>query len=365
MTHNIKNYLAGCVKKGVFPGASWIIGNTGGILEKGYTGSLGHDLSTVGSLRLRLGPVKENSIYDMASLTKIFVALAFMKQLEDGLVRLEDTVDYFLPSYYKNSPFGSVELVALLTHTALFPGGTHLYQHVKTREELLETLRQSKFRTSETDKVVYTCEAFILLGEIVSAVDGIGLNEVIKRRVTAPLGMKDTCYLPDTELLPRIAPTEFCAIRGRMVRGEVHDENAMIMGGVSGNAGIFSTAPDMAKLGAAMLCSLESGGFLKKASAIIMCRNYTPGMGQNRGLGWMLAGHGSSAGDLLSPASFGHTGFTGTSIWIDPERKFYAILLSNRIHPKRDNTEIFRTRHIFHNLAVLEYGNKTEGYANA
>jgi CubicO group peptidase (beta-lactamase class C family) len=160
-----------------------------------------------------------------------------------------------------------------------------------------------------------------------------------------------------------------------LVRGEVHDENAVVMGGVSGNAGLFSTGLDMSRLAVAMLASLEGGGgslrrrltaaklasleigpLLKRASAELMTRNHTAGKGQNRGLGWMIAEPGSSAGDLMSPRSFGHTGFTGTSLWIDPERKLYALLLSNRIYPKRDNAGIFRVRPIFSNLAILEYG---------
>jgi CubicO group peptidase (beta-lactamase class C family) len=171
-----------------------------------------------------------------------------------------------------------------------------------------------------------------------------------------PLGMKDTRFNPPASLMERIAPTEDCPLRGGLIRGEVHDENAGVMGGVSGNAGLFSNAPDMTRLGVAMLASLENGAFLHKASAELMTRNHTRGMKENRGLGWIIAGPTSPAGDLLSPGSFGHTGFTGTSLWIDPERKFYALLLSNRIHPMRDNPGIFRTRHIFHNLAVLEYG---------
>ncbi|MCL2318636.1 MAG: beta-lactamase family protein [Treponema sp.] len=350
----IQHYLERCVNEGVFPGASWVVGNLDGVQEKGSVGLLGEGL----------GPVKVDSIYDLASLTKIFVALALMKQLEDGLIRLEDEVKYFLPSY-KTSSLGDVSLFALLTHTAPLPAGTHLYRHVHTREELLEAIRSYELRSGGETKVVYTCEAFILLGEIIAAVDAAGLDKVIRRRVLDPLGMQETCFLPSKELLPRIAPTEFCSIRGRVVRGEVHDENAMILGGVSGNAGLFSNALEMARLGEAMLVSLEdeasgnardSGALLSKASAQLMCRNHTAGMGQNRGLGWMVAGPGSSAGDLLSPSSFGHTGFTGTSLWVDPERKLYALLLSNRIHPRRDNPAIFRTRHIFHNLAVIEYG---------
>jgi CubicO group peptidase (beta-lactamase class C family) len=341
----IQSYLERCAAGGVFPGASWIIGNAGGYLDKGTVGILGEGL----------GPVKEDSVYDMASLTKIFTALAWMKQFEEGLVRLEDTVGYFLPSY-KTSAFGGVELFALLTHTAPFPGGTSLYRHVHSRDELLEALRNYEFRTEDVGQVLYTCEAFILLGEIIAAVDSSTLDEVVRRRVLEPLGMKETGFLPKPELMERIAPTEYCSMRGRVVRGEVHDENAMLMGGVSGNAGVFSCAPDMARLAVAMLDSLKGGGFLRKPSAELMTRNHTAGKGQNRCLGWMLASPGTSAGDLLSSASFGHTGFTGTSLWIDPVRKFYALLLSNRIHPRRDNIKLFRARHIYHNMAVLEYG---------
>ena len=337
------------MRQGVFPGASWVIGNSDAILEKGSTGLLGNGL----------GPVREDTLYDLASLTKIFTALALMKQFEEGLLRLEDAVEYFLPSY-KNWPLGGVTLYALMTHTAPIPKGTHLYRYAKSRSDLLEAIRTGPVRSDSPAWVVYSCEAFILLGEIVSTIDATGLDEAIRRRVLEPLGMKDTCFNPPASLMERIAPTEDCPLRGRLIRGEVHDENAGVMGGVSGNAGLFSSAPDMTRLGVAMLASLENGTFLHKASAELMTRNHTQGKGENRGLGWMIAGPGSPAGDLLSPAGFGHTGFTGTSLWIDPERKFYALLLSNRIYPKRDNPGIFRTRHIFHNLAVLEYGESNQ-----
>jgi len=341
----IHKYLESCVGQGVFPGASWAIGNSDAILEKGCVGVLGNGL----------GPVKEDTIYDMASITKVFVALALMKQFEDGLIRLVDSVEYFLPAY-KDCPLGKVNIFTLMTHTAPFMEGPPLYRHVKTREELLEALRLSELRADNSQKVFYTCEAFILLGEIISAIDASSLDEVIRCRVLEPLEMKETCYNPPASLIERIAPTEECPIRGRLIRGEVHDENAWIMGGVSGNAGIFSCAQDMTRIGVAMLNSLESGGFLNKATAELMTRNHTPGMGENRGLCWVVAGHGYSCGDLISPTGFGHTGFTGTCLWIDPERKFYGLLLSNRIHPRRDNTKLFRTRNIFYNLAVLEYG---------
>ncbi|MDR0723319.1 MAG: beta-lactamase family protein [Treponema sp.] len=344
----IKDYLETCVAGGAFPGAAWAIGGKE-TLETGAVGLLGAGLEAAA----------EDSLYDLASLTKLFTTLALMKQLEDGLIRLEDRVDYFLPAF-RDSPLGGTTLFRLLTHTAPLPGGTMLYRYAHTREDLLEAIRSTGIRRDEG--ALYTCEAFILLGEIASAVDSAGLDELIRVRVTAPLGMAETGYNPPDEKITRIAPTEVCPRQGVALRGQVHDENAAILGGVSGNAGIFSTVRDMARLAAAVLDSLEGrGDFLHRPTASLMTSNLTQGRGENRGLGWMLKGPGSAAGDLMPEESFGHTGFTGTSLWIDPSRRLYAILLSNRIHPRRDNAGIFRVRHIFHNLAILRCGGGTQG----
>jgi CubicO group peptidase (beta-lactamase class C family) len=351
----IRKYLESCTGKAgiingenpwVFPGASWVTGNAKSVFEMGGTGLLGVDLA----------PVTERSLYDLASLTKIPTTLALMKQLEEGLICLSDEAGYFLPSF-KGSPFGAVTLFALLTHIAPLTNIASLYKRAHNKEEILEVIRTSEPRQDSPGRVLYTCEACILLGEIISAVDSSSLDEIIRRRVLEPLGMEDTCFNPPASLLDRIAPTEECAWRGHLVRGEVHDENAVVMGGVSGNAGLFSSALDMSRLAAAMLASLEGDGFLKKASAELMTRNHTAGRGQNRGLGWMISDTGSSSGDFMSSRSFGHTGFTGTSLWIDPEREIYTLLLANRIYPNRNNVDdIYRARCIFSNLAVLEYG---------
>jgi CubicO group peptidase (beta-lactamase class C family) len=348
MMKAIKDYLETCVAGGAFPGAAWVIGGKEPF-ETGAVGLLGAGLEAAG----------EDSLYDLASLTKLFTTLALMRQLEDGLIRLEDRVDYFFPSF-RDSPMGGITLFRLLTHTAPLPGGTMLYRYAHTREDLLEAIRSTGVRRDVG--ALYTCEAFILLGEIASAVDGVGLDELIRARVTSPLGMTETGYNPPAEKITRIAPTEFCPQRGAALRGQVHDENARVLGGVSGNAGIFSTVRDMTRLAAAVLESLEGrGDFLRRPTVLLMTANLTRGKGENRGLGWMLKGSDSAAGDLMSERSFGHTGFTGTSLWIDPGQGLYAVLLSNRIHPRRDNAGIFRVRHIFHNLTILRYGGGTQG----
>ena len=342
----IKTFINRSAEEGAFPGAVWIIGNQREILEQGTAGVLGQGL----------GPVKPDTIYDLASLTKIIVAIALMRQLEEGLISMEDTLSYFFPSC-KNSPKENVTVFSLLTHTSPIPALSNFYRRCTLREELLEAIRQGPARTDSPERVEYTCEGFILLGEILSIIDGEKLDAVLRRRVLEPLNMNDTCFNPPVNVMDRIAPTEYCPWRGRLVRGQVHDENAVIMGGVSGNAGLFSTAADLAKAARVFLDSPARGEpFLRRASIRLMTSNHTAGKGQNRGIGWMLACPGSAAGDLMSSRSFGHTGFTGTSLWIDPVRGIYGVLLSNRIHPRRDNDGIFRVRRIFHNLMILQYG---------
>ncbi|MDR1635864.1 MAG: beta-lactamase family protein [Treponema sp.] len=348
---SIESYISRCVSEGAFPGAAWAVGGKEKILEQGFRGVLGGNL----------GPVGPDTIYDIASLTKIFVTLGLMRQFEEGLFRLEDTLGFFLP-YFSGNPKGDITIRELLTHTSALHDLPRLYRLAPNREELLEAISLSPLRRDSGTRVEYTCEGFILLGEIMAAIDGAPLDTIIRERVLWPLGMRDTCYRPPPSLLERIAPTEDSKSRG-LIRGEVHDGKAWAMGGVSGNAGLFSTAADLAKLASRVLAKGweadgwgEGGAFLRPATIRMTVKNYSPGMGANRGLGWLLAGKGGPGGDLMTEGSFGHTGFTGTSIWIDPEQGLYGVLLSNRIHPDRNNGKIFRCRQIFHNLMILNYG---------
>lgn len=343
---NIQTFFTQCVERGDFLGASWIVGREYEELEH----------SAVGTLGCGLGPVSLDTLYDIASLTKILVTYALMRQLQEGLVCLEDTLDIFLPSY-RGHEKGSITLFELLTHTSVIPGKLQLYQHAHSREDLLGAILWQPPRADSPAKVAYTSKGYILLGEVVAAIDGASLDKVLQKRVFQPLGMTQTLFNPPEYLLPRIAPTEKCPWRGRIVHGQVHDENAVVMGGVCGHAGIFSTAPDIAKAAAIMLGGVTADGirFFTPDTLRIMTRNYTLGKGENRGLGFQIAGPGTAAGDLMSANSFGHTGFTGTSLWVCPEKGIYAVLLTNRIHPNRNNEGIFRVRRIFHNLSILFY----------
>lgn len=343
----IREFLLECMDDGAFPGASWQVGTADGILESGCIGTLGEGLEKV----------EADSLYDLASVTKIIVTCALMRQFQEGLFRLDDPIGLYLPAY-ADHPKGIITIKELLTHTSVIPGQLQLYRHAHTRQDLLEAIRWQLPRADSPDRVAYTSKGYIVLGEVVAAIDNSTLDEVVQRRVLTPLQMHDTCWNPPETIHSRIAATEFCPWRGKIVRGQVHDENAVVMGGIAGHAGLFSTARDVSKIAAAMLGAPIPGTeepFFHPATIELMTRNYTPGRGEHRGLGFILVGPNAPAGDLMSASSFGHTGFTGTSIWVDPEKKMYAVLLSNRIHPKRDNPKIFRVRHIFHNLAVLSY----------
>ena len=170
--------------------------------------------------------------------------------------------------------------------------------------------------------------------------------------------MKNTMFNPPESFYSNIASTENCKWRNKTIIGQVHDENAVILGGVCGHAGLFSNVEDLGKLCKAMLTGKDAYGnsFLKSQTIELMTKNHTKGLNLSRGLGWQAKDkHNSPCGDLFSESSFGHTGFTGTSIWIDPKKNLYAVLLTNRVHPTREGDEIKRTRQIFHNLVVLNY----------
>lgn len=351
----IRDFLRESIEAGAFPGAQYVIGGREGVLERGVLGTLDGT-----------APVAADSLYDLASITKIFVALSTMRLLEEGRLCLEDRVDAFLPEIDRVYPprdgeqKGPITLFELLTHTSVLPAGTFYYKTCHSKAEMLEALRFLRPRDVAREGVLYTCNGYILLGEVLSAIDGRPLDAVIQARVQKPLGMERTLFNPPEALWENTAPTEFCRWRNKVVRGQVHDENAVIMGGVSGNAGLFSCADDVAKICAMMLCGGISGDgqrYLSRRSVEMMTQNYTQGRNLARGIGWQIKqGPGTQMGDLFTDGSYGHTGFAGTSLWVDPKQGLYTVLLTNRIHPSRENEQLFRCRRILNNLAVLEYG---------
>jgi uncharacterized protein YbbC (DUF1343 family)/CubicO group peptidase (beta-lactamase class C family) len=272
-----------------------------------------------------------DTIFDLASLTKcVATATSVMKLIEDGRVRLNDPVSAYLPDFAQNGK-ADITVRELLTHYSGLPPDLDLKAPWQGRESAYHMAMQVKPQYPPGSRFLYSDINFETLGFIVEKVTGTPLNDFASTNIYAPLGMKDTRFLPPSEWTARIAPTQYDE-NGKMLRGTVHDPTARRMGGVAGHAGLFSTADDLSKFAEDML----SGH--KVLSATATEKMSTPQQPANaaslRGLGWDIdSPFASNRGELLPVGSFGHTGFTGTSLWIDPITNTYIILLTNAVHP--------------------------------
>ncbi len=342
MEDKLEGLLKESIRKKVFTGASYAI-------RKGEHLSI-HSIGTLGETERR---VDEKTLFDMASCTKLFISLVFMRLMEEGRLALTDPIEKYLPDW-KDCQTGKITMFELLTHTSMLPAHIPLYQISRDREEAIEVIKHLLPRKNMG--VEYSCLGFIVLGLVLEKVTELSLEKIIYQYITQPLGMRNTMYCPDKVRRDNIMPTEYCNWRQRLLIGEVHDENAFHMGGISGNAGIFSDITDMCRLADAILPAdgTDRAGILHRKTIEVMTRNYTGGLQENRGLGWCVKNRlDLIAGEYVSERSFGHTGFTGTSVWIDPECQTYAILLTNRVYYSRDITEIRHVRQVFHTLSML------------
>jgi CubicO group peptidase (beta-lactamase class C family) len=297
--------------------------------------------------------VSEDTIYDCASLTKVTATLPLILQLIDrGELRLRDPVSKYLPNFAANGK-SEVNVKQLLTHTSGFEAYKDLHSNNWTAEQIRAAVLDEGLAYKPGEGYIYSDFNYITLGEIASLLFGLPLDEAARKFVFEPLGMYDTGYRPAAELKPRIAATEF--MDGGFRWGEVHDENAWAMGGVSGHAGLFSTASDLAKYAAMWLNWGRHGGgsLLSNAVVVAATRSYTGGLlNANRGLGWVLKDDfWDASGDLFSQKAFGHTGFTGTSLWMDPSNGIFAVLLTNRVHFGRSKS-VVSLRDCFHNAVA-------------
>lgn len=315
------------------------------------------------SLLPRRCPMEADTLFDMASITKVMAtATVAMCLVERGRLRLGAPVAEYLPEFAATEEPArrQVRILHLLTHTSGLPAWRPLYQGCdgagSCRPLMERRLLGTALEAPPGTRVTYSCLGFILLGLVIERLTGEGLDQAARRLVFEPAGMAQTGFCPGPELWGRCAATEYCSLRRRVVQGEVHDENAYFFGGVAGNAGLFSTAADTARFARLMLGrgALGERRVLSRAAVEAMTADHTSHLGESRGLGWALRGRDpdSSAGDLLSPAAYGHTGFTGTSVWIDPVRDLYCVLLTNRVHPSRNNDAHIALRPAFHNAVA-------------
>ncbi|GAA3401865.1 serine hydrolase domain-containing protein [Paenibacillus hodogayensis] len=341
------------VARGDTPGGAALIGRHGRIAGV-HTAGQAHTSATSGSDGDGSIAVKTDTIYDCASLTKVVATLPLILLLTDrGRLRLGDPVAEYIPAFAAAGK-SAVTVKQLLSHTSGLLSHKDLYSHGWSPDEVKAHIYAQPLEYEPGTKMVYSDLGFITLGEIASVLFGEPLAAAATKHVFEPLGMTDTRYLPSEELLPRIAATEYDDALDRHKWGEVHDENCGALGGASGHAGLFSTAGDLAKYAAMWLAGGKGGQgrLLSEAAVATAIRSHTDGLPANRGLGWVLQGDPwDASGDLLSPRCFGHTGFTGTSIWMDPAKDCFAVLLTNRVHYGREKS-VVRLRNCFHNVVA-------------
>jgi uncharacterized protein YbbC (DUF1343 family)/CubicO group peptidase (beta-lactamase class C family) len=318
------------VAKGKMPGAVVLVGHNGRIVYRKAFGWRS------------LEPAKEmmtvGTIFDLASLTKcIATATAITQLIERGQVRLNDPVAAYLPEFAQNGK-GDITVRELMTHFSGLPPDLDLKSPWQGRDAAFALAMQEKPEFPPGTRFVYSDINFEILGFLVEKVSGMALNEYAHAHIFAPLRMHDTRFLPPSDWVARIAPTQYDE-QGNMLRGVVHDPTARRMGGVAGHAGLFSTAGDLAKYAQALL---SGNKILSRPAVEKMTTPQQPATAASlRGLGWDIdSPFSSNRGDLLPVGSFGHTGFTGTSLWIDPVTDTYIILLTNAVHPRGQGSVI-------------------------
>jgi CubicO group peptidase (beta-lactamase class C family) len=314
------------LESGGYPGAALVVGRRGySVVQKGY-GQLSYD-----PLSPFVSP--ENTVYDVASLTKVVgTTTAIMILFDDGKIRLSDPVSKFLPEF-RTGDKAQITVKHLLLHTSGLPAGKELWRLAKTPAQARSVVLQSKLFCKPGSCFNYSDLGPDVLGFIVEKITQKKLDRFLSERVFEPLGMTNTLFKPPASMRARTAPTEVKPPRGRPLQGEVHDESAWALGGVAGHAGLFSTADDLSVFAQMMLNRGTFGGVrIVSDSAIEL---FTTRAGGTRALGWDTANGEFGAGQFLSSRAFGHTGYTGTSLWIDPERDLFVVLLTNRVHAPR------------------------------
>ncbi|SHE72878.1 serine hydrolase domain-containing protein [Streptoalloteichus hindustanus] len=283
-------------------------------------------------------PTGVDTIYDLASISKLFTSIVVMQQVEAGRIRVEAPVSRYLPEFAANGK-GAVTVRQLLTHTSGLEPFLPLWRDWPDKPSRVRAVLEAKPQAEPGKKYVYSDLNLITLGVLAERVSGSDLDSLVRRGITEPLGMRDTGYNPPASVRHRVAATEFTTTPPRgVVRGEVHDENAWSLGGVAGHAGIFATADDLAVLGQTILNggSYRGRRVLRPDTVRRMLANYNSPFPDNaHGLGFELDQRWYMDG-LSGPRTAGHTGFTGTSLVIDPVSRSVAVLLTNRVHPSRN-----------------------------
>ncbi len=342
----VDKIIDNAVKDSAFPGASLLVWQNGKTIdEKGF----GHFTYNKNSPK-----VDTSTIYDLASLTKVIATTtAIMLCYDKKLLSLDDKVSKFIPQFAVNDK-ENITIRNLLLHNSGLPAFKRFYKKYKTPEEVINDIYSSKLIYKTGSKTVYSDLGFVVLAKIVEKISGRRFDSFCNEEIFKKLDMKNTYFNPPDSLKKKIPPTEIDTYwRHRLLQGEVHDETASILNGVSGNAGLFSNVLDIRNF----LSMIMNGGIFEGKQFIksntIRLFTQKNDYSNDRALGWDLkSDKNSSAGNLFSEDSFGHLGYTGCSIWVDPDKNLFVVFLSNRVYPTRYNLKITKIRPALHDAVI-------------
>ncbi len=342
--------LRDAIAERAFPGAALAVGYQAKLLASQGFGLFTYDQTAP--------PIAPETVFDIASLTKAVATTTLaMILLERGSLRLDAPVIEALPEFETLGPSNqkaqrkAVTIRMLLTHSSGLPAYEKLFERAHDRRELLHAAITTPLAAAPGTRAEYSDIGFILLGEILERIAGEPLDQFAQREIFDRLGLKHTWFALPEKMRQQIPPTENdLTFRRRIIQGEVNDENAWVMGGVSGHAGMFASATDLALFAE---CLLNGGApLVKPATVALFTRREGSLRGASRALGWDTPSQPSSSGAHFSSSSFGHLGFTGTSLWVDPERRLSVTLLTNRTWPDRSAQRIRAVRPRLHDAIV-------------
>jgi len=344
---SLKSYLNQAIQDSAFPGAAISVGVKGRlVLQEGY-GNFSYDPKS--------RQIKTNSIFDLASVTKVVSTTTIAMVLVDkGKLNLEWKVSEIIPDF-KGNEKENVTVRHLLTHTSGLPGWEQFYLRIKGKELIVQEICSTELIYQPGTKTIYSDLGMILMQKVLETISQKPLDLLIQEYLCRPLAMSRTFYNPEPQYLNDIVPTEISDFHKKLVRGFVHDENTFVMGGVSGHAGLFSTVEDLSRF-----CQMYLNGGIYRFKRIFEPNTIkTFRARQNivkestRAIGWDTRSEKNSmSGDYMSMNAFGHSGFTGTTIWMDPDNEVFVVLLTNRVYPTRENQKIRHVRPKVHNYVM-------------
>jgi CubicO group peptidase (beta-lactamase class C family) len=350
---SVRVVIEQAIREHVFPGAAWGVLHRGTIALLGAAGHFTYEADAPF--------VQPQIVFDLASITKVVATTsAAMLLVDRGILDLDARLGDILPGFVIGMEPGSgkqnVTLRMLLAHTSGLPAYATLFREHPAPGPLMRAILRLPLEAKPGDRTEYSDFGFILVGKAIEILSGEPLEVFCAREIFAPLGLETTRFCPSQETRPTIPPTENdSTFRRRVIQGEVQDENCFVLGGVAGHAGLFSNVEDLLRFAQCILAQgrTPDGNLLfSPATVELFATRHTTPDGKSRALGWDVPTEGSSSGRHFGPRSIGHLGYSGCSLWIDPDQDLVIALLTNRTWPDRSNNAIRQLRPAFHDAVV-------------